>query len=33
MANKRDDIVVNLRANATDLINNLEKVKNELEKT
>ena len=25
MANKRDDIVVNLRANATDLINNLEK--------
>ena len=33
MANKQDDIVVNLRANATDLINNLEKVKNELEKT
>lgn len=33
MAKKQDDIVVNLRANATDLINNLEKVKNELEKT
>ena len=33
MANRQDDIVVNLRANATDLINNLEKVKNELEKT
>ena len=33
MAKNQDDIVVNLRANATDLINNLEKVKNELEKT
>lgn len=33
MAKKQDDIVVNLRANAADLINNLEKVKNELEKT